>query len=115
MLLTELKKLDADTLWSLYRRYEQGKRELSRLLCGGSYKGYTSDARSFASCACNLAVAKRCENDGKQLAAQVYELCAERCLDGLRKDVQCAMLQRVRLLAIMVLPLRGLTKGDDRG
>lgn len=91
MLLTKLKKLDPDTLWALYVRYQHGKREASRLLCGGSYKGYTSDAMAFASCACNLAVAKRCENEGKPLAAQVYELCAERCLDGLGKDVQFAM------------------------
>jgi len=89
--LAALKKRDRESLWALYKRYGQGmSRNDAAELCGSRASGYTTAAQGFGSCACNLAVAADCAERGDEHGRQVYEHCAEVCLNGAGFDFLCA-------------------------
>jgi len=78
-----LSKMSRDELWAFWVKYQRASRNLSLELLGRKYAGYTNDASSLASYACNRAVMIDCRRRGDRVGVRVYELCAETCLEGL--------------------------------
>jgi len=56
-----LSKMNRDELWAFWTKFQRGgSRKDAAELLGGRYKGYTTEAASLASYACNRAVSIDC-------------------------------------------------------
>lgn len=79
-----LSKMNRDELWAFWLKFQRGgSRKDAEALLGGRYKGYTTEAASLASYACNRAVMMDCRKRGDKHATKVYQMAAECCLEGL--------------------------------
>lgn len=87
-IIEKLDKMSHDELWDFWKRYNRASRKDAEALVGDRRKGYTTIAATFASYACNRAVAMKCREEGNETSASVYDHAMKLALERLPEDLR---------------------------